>query len=105
MWHLIQQLNSDHIFVLTIIGGGLTFLTLVSLVPALAYQWRQVRDREAATEVVHYMLHEGKSVEEIERVLQAGGFGQRSKEFAAMNFGCRKPSRRHAYSPSHAEHA
>ena len=105
MWHLIEQLNSDHIFVLTIIGGGLTFLTLVSLVPALAYQWRQVRDREAATEVVHSMLHEGKSVEEIERVLQAGGFGRRSKEFASINFTCRNKARRHDYGASHAEHA
>lgn len=105
MWHLVEQLDSDHIFVLTIIGLGVTFLTLVSLVPALAWQWRQVRDREAATGVVHSMLQDGKSVEEIERVLEAGGFGQQSKELASMS--CGKPSRRrgYAYSPSNAEHA
>jgi len=107
MWQLIQQMNSDHVFVLTIIAGGLTFLTLVSLVPAVAYQWRQVRDRETATEVVHSMLQEGKSVDEIERVLLAGGFGQQSKDFASMNFGCGSKSKRHnyRYAPQHAEHA
>ncbi len=105
MWNLIQQLDSDQVFVLTIIAVGVTFLTLVSLVPALAYQWRQVRDRETATEVVHSMLHEGKSVEEIERVLQAGGFGRRSMDVAAMTFGCDRRSRRHACRPSHAVHA
>jgi len=97
MSELFSQLNSDHVFVLTIVGSGLVFLCIASLGPVLAWQWRQVREKDAATELVYSMLQEGKSVEEIERVLKAGGFGQQSTEFASMKFGCSSKRRKHRF--------
>lgn len=107
MWQIISQLRPDHVFVLTIVAGGLTFLTLVSLGPALAYQWRHVREREAAMDVVHSMLQESKPIEEIERVLTAGGFGRNARPFASMGQSCRSKTRRYGFASGvhRAEHA
>ncbi len=93
MWNLISQLSADHIFVLAIIAGGLAFFGIVTLGPVIAWNWRAVREREAAMDIVHAMLEQGSAVDEIERVLRAGGFGEQAKKFASMKFGCRERTR------------
>ncbi len=69
MTAILESMNSGDRFVLLLVSVIMTCATLVPVATVAFVQWRKVREREAATGLVHDMLARGFTSEEIDRVM------------------------------------
>lgn len=73
----VSELQPDHKFVLAIIVIGCVTAILITTVIATASAWATVRQNETRAELTRDLLDEGKSAEEIERIINpADGFSR-----------------------------
>ncbi|QDT70837.1 hypothetical protein MalM25_37930 [Planctomycetes bacterium MalM25] len=80
---LISGFDPQQRFVLCIVAMGcLTGLT-IALVGTLAGVWQSVRRREAEVELTRDLLDQGKSAEEIEKIIRpADGFARAAERWS-----------------------
>ncbi|MCA9076670.1 MAG: hypothetical protein KDA93_16720 [Planctomycetaceae bacterium] len=69
MTSILQDLSRDDQFVLLLVTVVLATSALIPISIVGLVQWRKVREREAATGLVHDMLARGFSPDEIDQVL------------------------------------
>lgn len=67
---LISDLNSDQRFVLVIIALGCGTGIVIAMTGIITGVWHNVRRREAELELTRDLLDQGKTAEEIERILR-----------------------------------
>jgi hypothetical protein len=68
--NLINRSKPDEFIALVLIFGGGMVVALTAIIGGLIYKFRK---REAVINLKHEMIARGMSVDEIERVLKAGG--------------------------------
>lgn len=71
MLEILSRLHGDDIVGLVAVVGG--FITAITVVCVVA--WERHRERQLAVTIIEDMLDQGMSVEQIERILKAAGFG------------------------------
>ena len=79
MSELFDPLNGGERLAVLVMSMLVTAGMVIPIVTVGLCQWRIVREREAATALVHDMLARGMSTEEIERVLAAAGISEKSR--------------------------
>jgi hypothetical protein len=70
-------MSNDSIFWLIIIGFGVGGPTIAGVISTLAQNWRKMKESEHLTMLKQSMIERGMSVEEMERVLDAGKPGKK----------------------------
>ncbi|MEO0529673.1 MAG: hypothetical protein AAF266_03750 [Planctomycetota bacterium] len=74
---LTSDFSSEQRFVLCLVALGCTTLVLIVVVSVCAGVWHSVRTREAEVELTRDLLDQGKTAEEIERIIRpADGFSR-----------------------------
>lgn len=86
---LISGFDADQRFVLVIIGMSLATAVLIAVGCTIAGVWQSIRKREAELELTRDLLDQGKTAEEIERIVRPGDPWSRSVEHWAT--GGKKP--------------
>lgn len=75
--NLTSDFTSQQRFVLCLTALGCATLVLVVLVSVVAGVWQSVRKREAELELTRDLLDQGKTADEIERILRpSDGFSR-----------------------------
>ncbi len=73
MEELLSKIPAREVVPIFLGGLGIIFGCMVAVTAIIAKTWRNLREREMTTSVVHGMLDAGFSTNEIERVLKASG--------------------------------
>ncbi|MGD9855872.1 MAG: hypothetical protein AB7U20_13080 [Planctomycetaceae bacterium] len=76
MFELFLPISGPDRFVLLLVSVVMATTMLMVVANVGFCQWRKVREREAAANLVHDMLAKGFSTEEIERVLSGAGIAK-----------------------------
>jgi hypothetical protein len=84
MYELLDPLDGGERLALLIMFMLVSAGILIPIVIVACCQWRAVREREAATAVVHDMLARGMTTDEIVRVLSAAGISKKSRRDASQ---------------------
>ncbi len=82
MSELLESINGTDRMALLVVSVVMAATTLTCVASVAFCQWRKVREREAATALVHDLLARGFSTHEIERVLTGAGIAKRPPTLA-----------------------
>ena len=94
MVELLSRLDGEELMVGIVTIGVLVTVIVVATASIVAATWVRLRERQLAASVILEMLDQQMSVDEIERVLKAAGFGDRGTPLSELL------QKRHAARPS-----
>ena len=80
MWEVLDGLDGEYLIGLFAVAGGLFVVLVLGLTAFIVSAWQKHRGWELAAGIIQEMLDQGMPAEQIERVLKAAGFSERTAE-------------------------